>query len=150
MAGAGQTQPVPARDRPTRDGYHELQTLFQLIDRCDRIGLAVREDGAIERSDGMAEVAPEQDLAVRAARALQRHTGVRLGAESHVIKHIPAGGGLGGGSSDAARCCWRSMRCGSTGLSLAAAGAAGAGAGRGRAGVRAWQHRPGARAAGSG
>jgi 4-diphosphocytidyl-2-C-methyl-D-erythritol kinase len=84
------------------DGYHDLQTVFQLIDRCDQIGLAVREDGRITRSAGMAEVEAEQDLAVRAARALQRHTGVTLGADIQVIKHIPAGGGLGGGSSDAA------------------------------------------------
>jgi 4-diphosphocytidyl-2-C-methyl-D-erythritol kinase len=84
------------------DGYHDLQTLFQLIDRCDQIGLAVREDGRITRSAGLADVSPEQDLAVRAARALQRHSGVTLGADIQVIKHIPAGGGLGGGSSDAA------------------------------------------------
>ena len=50
----------------------------------------------------MPDVDPERDLAVRAARALQQHTGVALGADLHVIKHIPAGGGLGGGSSDAA------------------------------------------------
>ena len=84
------------------DGYHELQTLFQLIDRCDRIGLTPREDGAIERRVGMEGVEPEQDLAVRAARLLQRHTGASLGADIYVVKHIPAGGGLGGGSSDAA------------------------------------------------
>ncbi|HEX2789304.1 MAG TPA: 4-(cytidine 5'-diphospho)-2-C-methyl-D-erythritol kinase [Steroidobacteraceae bacterium] len=85
-----------------QDGYHDLQTLFQLIDRCDQIGLAVREDGRIVRTAGLSDVAPEQDLAVRAAQSLQRHTGVPLGADIHVIKHIPAGGGLGGGSSDAA------------------------------------------------
>jgi 4-diphosphocytidyl-2-C-methyl-D-erythritol kinase len=85
-----------------QDGYHDLQTLFQLIDRCDQIGLAVREDGRIVRTAGLSDVAPEQDLAVRAAQSLQRHTGVLLGADIHVIKHIPAGGGLGGGSSDAA------------------------------------------------
>ncbi|MFI4868480.1 MAG: 4-(cytidine 5'-diphospho)-2-C-methyl-D-erythritol kinase [Steroidobacterales bacterium] len=84
------------------DGYHDLQTIFQLIDRCDRIGLAVRADGQIIRQAGLAEVGPEQDLAVRAARALQQHTGTALGADVHVIKHIPPGGGLGGGSSDAA------------------------------------------------
>jgi 4-diphosphocytidyl-2-C-methyl-D-erythritol kinase len=84
------------------DGYHDLQTLFQLIDRCDQIGLAVREDGRITRAAGLPDVAPERDLAVRAAEVLQRHTGVALGAEIHVIKHIPVGGGLGGGSSDAA------------------------------------------------
>ena len=63
------------------DGYHDLQTLFQLIDRCDRIGLAVRADGRIIRIAGMADVAPEQDLAVRAARALQQHTGVDPGRD---------------------------------------------------------------------
>jgi 4-diphosphocytidyl-2-C-methyl-D-erythritol kinase len=84
------------------DGYHDLQTIFQLIDRCDRIGLAVRADGRITRQAGLPDVEPDQDLAVRAARALQQHTGVALGAEIHVIKHIPPGGGLGGGSSDAA------------------------------------------------
>jgi 4-diphosphocytidyl-2-C-methyl-D-erythritol kinase len=84
------------------DGYHALQTVFQLIDRCDQIGMAVRADGVIERPEGMAGLAPQADLAVRAAQALQRQTGVRLGASLSVIKRIPAGGGLGGGSSDAA------------------------------------------------
>jgi 4-diphosphocytidyl-2-C-methyl-D-erythritol kinase len=84
------------------DGYHDLQTLFQLIERCDRIGLAVRADGRITRSVGMPEVEPEKDLAVRAAWELKRQTGVALGVDIQVIKHIPAGGGLGGGSSDAA------------------------------------------------
>lgn len=84
------------------DGYHALQTAFQLIDHCDRVGIAVREDGRIERPVGLAEVPPERDLTVRAARLLQAHTGVRAGAELHIVKRIPTGGGLGGGSSDAA------------------------------------------------
>ena len=84
------------------DGYHRLQTLFQLIDHCDRIGVGVRTDGRIERPAGPAGVAPEQDLAVRAASLLKRHCGVALGADLRVVKRIPAGGGLGGGSSDAA------------------------------------------------
>jgi 4-diphosphocytidyl-2-C-methyl-D-erythritol kinase len=84
------------------DGYHELQTLFQLIDLCDRIGLASRDDGQIERVTDLPGIAGEHDLTVRAARALQRHTGVGFGADLYVIKHVPAGGGLGGGSSDAA------------------------------------------------
>lgn len=84
------------------DGYHELQTLFQLIDLCDRIGIASLEDGRIERTGGLPGLPPEQDLVVRAALALQRRTGSGQGAELSVIKHIPAGGGLGGGSSDAA------------------------------------------------
>jgi 4-diphosphocytidyl-2-C-methyl-D-erythritol kinase len=84
------------------DGYHDLQTLFQLIDLCDAVGLGLRADGRIERVEGMAEVPPETDLAVRAARLLQETTGCRLGADIAVRKRIPAGGGLGGGSSDAA------------------------------------------------
>ena len=84
------------------DGYHELQTVFQLIDLCDTIGISVREDGRIERPDGPPGVDPEVDLTVRAARALQQATGCRLGATLRVRKRIPMGGGLGGGSSDAA------------------------------------------------
>jgi 4-diphosphocytidyl-2-C-methyl-D-erythritol kinase len=84
------------------DGYHELQTVFQLIDLCDTIAISVREDGRIERPDGPPGVDPEADLTVRAARALQQATGSRLGATLRVRKRIPMGGGLGGGSSDAA------------------------------------------------
>jgi 4-diphosphocytidyl-2-C-methyl-D-erythritol kinase len=84
------------------DGYHDLQTLFQLIDLCDSIGFAPRQDGRIERLAGPVGVAPEDDLVVRAARALQRVTGTSLGASLRVVKRIPVGGGLGGGSSDAA------------------------------------------------
>jgi 4-diphosphocytidyl-2-C-methyl-D-erythritol kinase len=84
------------------DGYHELQTVFQLIDLCDTVGVTVREDGVIERPEGPAEVPPESDLVVRAARALQAASGSRLGATLRVRKRIPMGGGLGGGSSDAA------------------------------------------------
>jgi 4-diphosphocytidyl-2-C-methyl-D-erythritol kinase len=84
------------------DGYHELQTVFQLIDLCDTIAITVRADGRIERPDGPPGVDPEADLTVRAARALQVATGCRLGATLRVRKRIPMGGGLGGGSSDAA------------------------------------------------
>ena len=84
------------------DGYHELQTLFQLIDLCDTIAISVREDGRIERTAGPSQVEPDADLAVRAARSLQAATGIRLGASLRVVKRIPLGGGLGGGSSDAA------------------------------------------------
>lgn len=84
------------------DGYHELQTVFQLIDLCDTIGISVRRDGRIERPDGPPGVDPETDLTVRAARALQQATGCTLGATLRVRKRIPMGGGLGGGSSDAA------------------------------------------------
>jgi len=84
------------------DGYHELQTVFQLIDLSDRIEIRVREDGAIVRPKGPAGVGESEDLAVRAARALQKETGTTLGAEISIKKSIPMGGGLGGGSSDAA------------------------------------------------
>ncbi len=100
------------------DGYHALQTLFQLIDRCDSIGLRVREDGAIERIAGPPDIAPEEDLAVRAARALRARTGVNLGAELQVLKSIPTGGGLGGGSSDAATVLLGLNRLWGTGLSI--------------------------------
>ena len=84
------------------DGYHELQTVFQLLDLKDTLAFEPRDDGVIERRGGPAGVAPEHDLAVRAARLLQAHTGTRLGANLWLDKHIPVGGGLGGGSSDAA------------------------------------------------
>lgn len=84
------------------DGYHELQTVFQLIDLCDRLDIAVRADGAIVRPVGAEGVAEADDLVVRAAGALRQATGTRLGAEISVRKRIPMGGGLGGGSSDAA------------------------------------------------
>ena len=84
------------------DGYHELQTLFQLIDLCDTVTISLREDGVLDRPAGAAGVAPEADLTLRAARALQQATGTRQGADLRVHKRIPQGGGLGGGSSDAA------------------------------------------------
>jgi len=84
------------------DGYHLLQTVFQFIDLCDELVFAVREDGAIRRVNDIPGVAAEDDLVVRAARLLQRATDCRLGADIRVDKRIPMGGGLGGGSSDAA------------------------------------------------
>ena len=84
------------------DGYHELQTLFQLIDLADTLAISVREDGRIERPEGPLGLAAEADLTVRAACALQSATGTRLGATLKVHKRIPQGSGLGGGSSDAA------------------------------------------------
>jgi 4-diphosphocytidyl-2-C-methyl-D-erythritol kinase len=84
------------------DGYHELQTLFQLIDLTDTISIRVREDGRIERTAGPEDVPPEVDLTLQAARALKLATGARHGASIGVRKRIPRGAGLGGGSSDAA------------------------------------------------
>jgi 4-diphosphocytidyl-2-C-methyl-D-erythritol kinase len=84
------------------DGYHELQTLFQLLDLTDTLSIRVRADGIIEREAGSAEIDPEADLAVRAARLLKEASGSPLGASLKVHKRIPMGAGLGGGSSDAA------------------------------------------------
>lgn len=85
------------------DGYHELQTVFRLLDWGDRIGLRLREDGQVRRQgEGLAGVAEADDLAVRAARLLQDEAKGAQGADIIVEKHVPAGGGFGGGSSDAA------------------------------------------------
>lgn len=84
------------------DGYHDLQTVFRLLDWGDTVSLRVRDDGVVQRLSGAEDVAPEDDLAVRAARLLQRQTGTALGADIRVRKRIPVGGGLGGGSSNAA------------------------------------------------
>lgn len=85
------------------DGYHELQTVFQLIDLCDELRFDVDAGGQIERVEGPAAVPPAEDLAVRAARALRQAAGrPGLGVRISLRKRIPLGGGLGGGSSDAA------------------------------------------------
>lgn len=85
------------------DGYHLLQTVFRLLDWGDRIGLRVRADGQLRRQGGgLPGVAEGDDLAVRAAILLKSATNTAQGADIIVEKHIPAGGGFGGGSSDAA------------------------------------------------
>ncbi|MDX1380666.1 MAG: 4-(cytidine 5'-diphospho)-2-C-methyl-D-erythritol kinase [Xanthomonadales bacterium] len=84
------------------DGYHELQTLFQLLDWGDAIEIEATDDGSIHRLSGDYGVAEQEDLAVRAAALLQCEAGVRAGARLRVHKHVPMGAGLGGGSSDAA------------------------------------------------
>ena len=84
------------------DGYHLLQTVFQFVDYCDYIRFYPRSDGAVGRRSDLAGVPPEQDLVVRAARALQQYAGTGLGVDIEVDKRLPMGGGLGGGSSDAA------------------------------------------------
>ena len=84
------------------DGYHELQTCFQFIDLCDEIKIEVRADGAIRRAVDLPGVSEEADLCLRAARALKQAAGCSLGADIGLLKRIPIGGGLGGGSSDAA------------------------------------------------
>jgi len=85
------------------DGYHALQTVFRLLDWGDSIQLRVREDGQVRRHGvSIAGVAEADDLAVRAALALRQATGCGKGADIRIEKRIPAGGGFGGGSSDAA------------------------------------------------
>ncbi len=84
------------------DGYHELQTLFQLLDFGDELEFRVRGDGRVRLRGGLDEVPDGDDLVVRAARALQQATGTRLGCDIRLHKRLPAGAGLGGGSSDAA------------------------------------------------
>jgi 4-diphosphocytidyl-2-C-methyl-D-erythritol kinase len=84
------------------DGYHLLQTVFRFLDYGDEVRLTVREDGAIRLSNPLPGVSMEQDLCFRAASLLQKHTGCRLGVDIALVKRLPMGGGLGGGSSDAA------------------------------------------------
>lgn len=85
------------------DGYHELQTVFQLIDLADSLDFEPRTDGEIRRVGGPAEVPAGDDLCVRAARKLQAACGIeRRGVDIRLEKRIPIRGGLGGGSSDAA------------------------------------------------
>lgn len=84
------------------DGYHLLQTVFRFIDFGDRLTFEVRADGAVARRNALAGIAADDDLTVRAARLLQKAGGVRHGADITVDKRLPVGGGLGGGSSDAA------------------------------------------------
>lgn len=84
------------------DGYHLLQTVFRFIDRADQLHFTPRKDGEIVLATPIPGVPPETDLTVRAARLLQQATGCRQGATIHLDKQLPMGGGLGGGSSDAA------------------------------------------------
>lgn len=84
------------------DGYHLLQTVFRFIDRADQLRFSQREDSEIVLATPIPGIAPETDLTVRAARLLQESTGCRQGATIHLQKNLPMGGGLGGGSSDAA------------------------------------------------
>lgn len=84
------------------DGYHLLQTVFRFIDRADRLRFEARRDSRIVLATPLPGVAPETDLTVRAARLLQQASGCGQGITIHLDKRLPMGGGLGGGSSDAA------------------------------------------------
>ncbi|MEJ2693945.1 MAG: 4-(cytidine 5'-diphospho)-2-C-methyl-D-erythritol kinase [Candidatus Thiodiazotropha sp.] len=84
------------------DGYHELQTVFQFIDREDELSFDLRGDGEIRLLTPTKGIEPRDDLCYRAACALQQAAGCRLGVDISLRKNLPMGGGLGGGSSDAA------------------------------------------------
>ena len=84
------------------DGYHSLQTAFRLIDLADTLRFSARADGKVGLRKPLPGVPPEQDLCLRAANLLKRATGYRDGVDIELDKRIPMGGGLGGGSSDAA------------------------------------------------
>ena len=110
MKLGGPDYPAPAKlnlflhitGRLPDNGYHLLQSVFTMIDLCDTIRIEATDDGRIERVNDVPGVPEETDLAVRAARLLQEATGSRRGARIEIEKRIPMGGGLGGGSSDAA------------------------------------------------
>jgi len=107
------------------DGYHLLQTVFQFLDYCDELRFSVRDDGVVTRTNPVASISPAQDLTLRAAKRLQQAAGVRMGVDIQLNKRLPIGGGLGGGSSDAAtvlialNSLWR---CGLSGYELKSLG----------------------------
>jgi 4-diphosphocytidyl-2-C-methyl-D-erythritol kinase len=84
------------------DGYHLLQTVFRFVGHGDSLHFSPQADGRVTLARPLLGVPPERDLAVRAARLLQAETGCREGARIDIEKRLPMGGGLGGGSSDAA------------------------------------------------
>lgn len=84
------------------DGYHLLQTVFQFLGYSDEITLRLRDDGIIQRIKGLEHIPQESDLCVRAAKLLQTATKSSFGVDISIDKNLPIGGGIGGGSSDAA------------------------------------------------
>jgi 4-diphosphocytidyl-2-C-methyl-D-erythritol kinase len=102
-----------------QDGYHLLQTAFRFLDYGDELEIAVRQDDAINRTTEIPGLPAEQDMCVKAARLLQKCSGAKLGADIRLIKRLPMGGGLGGGSSDAATTLLALDRLWGTGLGRA-------------------------------
>lgn len=102
------------------DGYHLLQTVFRFLDFGDTLRCEPRSDGRIVLAQPLPGVAPETDLTVRAATALRAATGARAGVTLHLTKRLPMGGGLGGGSSDAATTLLALNRLWRTGLDSSA------------------------------
>jgi len=85
-----------------QDGYHDLQTLFQILDWGDELSFVVNNSGQISRMGSFDGVPEAEDICVRAAVLLQKRSGVKKGVQIDLLKRIPMGAGLGGGSSDAA------------------------------------------------
>ncbi len=84
------------------DGYHNLQTIFQLLDFYDEINFSLRDDGKINRTSGNEDIPLANDLMIKSAKKLQQFSRTNFGVDIAIIKKIPTGGGLGGGSSNAA------------------------------------------------
>lgn len=84
------------------DGYHNLQTIFQLLDFYDEIDFSLRDDGKINRISGNEDILISNDLMIKSAKKLKQYRQTNCGVDIKIIKKIPAGGGLGGGSSNAA------------------------------------------------
>ena len=84
------------------DGYHNIQTIFQLLDFGDEITFSLRNDGEINRIYGNETLPSDKDLILRSANTLKKYSKTLSGVDIGVIKKIPTGGGLGGGSSNAA------------------------------------------------
>ncbi len=112
------------------DGYHNLQTLFQLLDYGDTLKFTVRNDGRVTLQPGISGVPFEDNLIIKAVRRLQKETGTMLGVDIELEKRLPMGGGIGGGSSNAAttlvalnylwKCCLTSTQLQQLGLQLGA------------------------------
>lgn len=126
-AGASGPWPAPAKlnlflhiTGRRADGYHDLQTLFQFLTLADWLYFEPDPAGALRRIGGLPDVAEADDLCIRAAQLLRRAAGVRAGVNIYIDKRIPAGGGLGGGSSDAATTLLVLNRIWNTGLDISA------------------------------
>ncbi len=108
-SGGGEWWPAPAKlnlflhiTGRRNDGYHELQTIFQFVDYGDSLQFSRRDDGVIRRVTELAQIPENNDLVVRAANLLQKFSATHYGVDIAIKKRLPTGGGIGGGSSDAA------------------------------------------------
>ncbi len=102
--------------RKRADGYHEIRTVLQHVDLCDEIGIIGGEQGISVESAGLSVPGGEENLAYRAAALFLKTTGIRAGVRIQIVKRIPLGAGLGGGSSDAATTLWGLNRLFQAGL----------------------------------